>query len=272
VKQVGILWLVAIASVLVVALSCAAQSQRRPQNQNETQHPQQLPSTDQRGTKETPLVVKVLPADGAEEKSKQETADHEAKYQLDANIFHLGVATVIVAVLQVVAIGVQALFLWLAFRATTTAAEAARDSADYTIRVQRPYLCITGIEFAAGDEVGVTYQIENIGSNPAILQKSSTEIRCLSALPASPNYSAQRTWQDRIVYSREVISGIRCTVPKSEKTLLGTTGFTFYLYGYFVFLDVFGRTRRTGFCYAFGDDKAFSRVGGPTYNYDIEIF
>ncbi len=271
-KQVGLLRLVAIASILIVASSGAAQSQRRPQNQNETQRAQQLPSTDQRGTKESPLVVKMLPADDAEEKSKQEAADREAKYQLDANIFHLGISTVVIALLQVVAIGVQALFLWLAFRTTTTAAEAARDSADCSIRAQRPYLCITGIEFVAGNEVGVTYRIENIGSNPAILQKASAEIRCLSALPTSPDYSAQRTWQDRIIYNREAIDGMRCAVPKSEKTALGTTGFTFYFYGYFVFLDVFGKTRRTGFCYAFGDDKAFSRVGGPVYNYDIEIF
>ena len=131
---------------------------------------------------------------------------------------------------------------------------------------------ITGSEFVVGDEVGATYRIENIGNTPAILQKSSTEIRCLPALLISPNYSTQRTWGDRIVYSREAIAGMRCTVPKSEKTVLGATGFTSYFYGYFVYLDVFGKFRRTGFCYAFDGDKSFSRVGGPAYNYDIEIF
>jgi hypothetical protein len=272
VKQVGILWLVAITGILAVALSGAAQSQRRPQNQIEIQRIQQPPLTEQRGTRETPLVVKVLPADDAEERSKQEAADREAKYRLDANIFHLGVVTVLVAVLQVVAIGAQALFLWLAFRATTMAAEAARDSADHAIRIERPHLCITGIEFAAGDDVGVTYRIENIGNNSAILQKSSTEIRCMRALPTAPDYSDQRKWEDRIVYSREAIAGMRCAIQKSEKKFLGAAGFTFYFYGYFVFLDAFGKTRRTGFCYAFGDDKAFNRAGGAPYNYDIEIF
>jgi hypothetical protein len=282
VKQVGILWLAAIASMLVIALSSDAQSQRRPPNQSETQRAQQPPATDQRvqqppatdqrGTSEAPLVVKVLPTDDAKEKSEQEAADREAKHELDTNTFRLGIATVVVAFLQVVAIGVLAWFLWLAFRATSIAAEAARDSADSSVRAQRPYLYITGIEFVVGDEVGVTYRIENIGNTPAILQKSSTEIRCLPALPISPNYSAQRTWRDRIVYSREVIAGMRCTVPKSEKTVLGATGFTSYFYGYFVYLDVFGKFRRTGFCCPFDGDKAFSRVGGPAYNYDIEIF
>jgi hypothetical protein len=65
---------------------------------------------------------------------------------------------------------------------------------------------------------------------------------------------------------------MRCTVPKSEQTVLGATGFLSYFYGYFVFLDVFGKTRRTGFCYAFDRDKTFSRAGGPAYNYGIEIF
>lgn len=272
VRQAGVLWLAAIASMLAIALSSDAQSQRRPPNQNETQRAQQLPAIDQRGTSEAPLVVKVLPTDDAEEKSKQEAADRDAKHQLDTNTFRLGIVTVAVAFLQVVAIGLQALFLWLAFRATTIAAEAARDSANSSVRAQRPYLYITGIEFVAGEAVGATYRIENIGNTPAILQKSSTEIRCLAVLPISPDYSAQRTWPDRIVYSREVIAGMTCTVPTNEKTLLGAAGFTPYFYGYFVFLDAFGKTRRTGFCYAFGGDKAFSRVGGPAYNYDIEVF
>jgi hypothetical protein len=127
VKQVGILWLAAIASMLVIAVSSDAQSQRRPPNQIETQLAQQPPATDQHGTSQVPRVVKVLPADDVDEKSKQEAADREAKHQLDTNTFRLGIATVVVAFLQVAAIGVQALFLWLAFRATTMAAEAARE-------------------------------------------------------------------------------------------------------------------------------------------------
>jgi hypothetical protein len=92
---------------------------------------------------------------------------------------------VIVAFLQVVAISVQALFLWLAFRATTMAAEAARDSADSSLRAQRPYLYITGIEFVPGDEIGATYRIENFGNTPAILQKSSTESKYPPAKPGA---------------------------------------------------------------------------------------
>lgn len=271
-KQAGILWLATIVSALVIASPGDAQSQRRPPNQNEVLRAQQPPPADQRGTSEAPLVVKVIPGDDAEEKSTQEAADREARRQLDASTFRLGIATLVLAFLQIVAIGVQALFLWLALRANSTAAEAARDSADSSVRTQRPYLYITGIEFVAGDEVGATYRIENIGNTPAILQKSSTEIRCLPALPISPDYSAQRTWQERVVYSREVIAGMRCALPRGEKTVVGADGFTIYFYGYVVFLDVFGKTRRTGFCYAFGKDKAFSRAGGPAYNYDIEIF
>lgn len=271
-KQAGILWLATIASMVVIALSSYAQSQRRPPIQNEPPRAQQSPPTDQRGTSEAPLVVKVLPGEDAEEKSRQEAADREASRQRDSSVFHLGIATLVVAFLQIVAIGVQAVFLWLAFKAMSIAAQAARDSADSTMRAQRPYLNIAGLEFAAGNEVGTTYRIENIGNTPAILQKSSTEIRCLAVLPISPDYAAQRTWQDRIIYNREAAAGMRCILPTSERTVLGAGGFTTYFYGYFVFLDVFGKTRRTGFCYAFGKDKAFTRAGGPAYNYDIEIF
>lgn len=255
--------------MLVITLSSDAQSQRRPLIQNGAQ---QSPATDQRGTSDAPLVVKVLPGEDAQEKSRQEAADREARRQHDSNVFRLGIATVVAAFLQIVAVGVLATFLWLAFRTMSIAAEAARDSADSAVRAQRPYLNITGLEFAAGDEVGASYRIENIGNTPAILQKSSVEIRCLPALPISPDYAAQRAWQDRIVYSKDAIAGSRCMLPKAEKTVLGASGFTTYFYGYLVFLDVFGKTRRTGFCYAFDKDRAFSRAGGPAYNYDIEIF
>jgi hypothetical protein len=103
VKHASIVGLAVIASTLVVALSSDAQSQRRPPNQTEIQLAQRPPATDQRGTSQAPLVVKVLPADDADEKSKQEAANREARRQLDTNTFRLSIATVALAFLQVLA-------------------------------------------------------------------------------------------------------------------------------------------------------------------------
>src|SRR5580700_9396562 len=47
----------------------SAQSQRRPPNRNQTQSTQHPAATDQRGTNQAPLVVKVLPPEDAEDKA-----------------------------------------------------------------------------------------------------------------------------------------------------------------------------------------------------------
>jgi hypothetical protein len=115
------------------------------------------------------------------------------------------------------------------------------------------------------------YRIENIGTTPAILQETCIQIRCLQTLPPTPDYSVHRTWRDRVVYNKEPITGLNCTVPATEKMSVGSSGYTTYFYGYFLFLDFFGKKRQIGFCSAFDGDMMFYRAGGGTYNYDREI-
>jgi hypothetical protein len=59
-------------------------------------------------------------------------------------------------------------------------------------------------------------------------------------------------------------------VPDAETRFVGQDGYTSYFYGYFTFIDLFGKTRTIGFCYAFDGDIMFERVGGTAYNYDKE--
>jgi hypothetical protein len=129
-------WRVFLCAVVLMAVSAeSAQSQRRPPNRNQTQSTQQPAATDQRGTNQAPLVVKVLPPEDAEDKAKQEAADRAAKDQFDTNTLILGIATVVVAFLQFVAIGVQAIFLWFAFKAAKDAVNAAEKQAKIADRL-----------------------------------------------------------------------------------------------------------------------------------------
>src|SRR5580700_6876340 len=117
------------ALALILANTDFADSQRRPENRNQTQSTQQPAATEQRGTDKSPVVIKVLPPEDAEAKTKQEAADSAAKDQFDTNTLRLGIATVVVAFLQFVAIGVQAVFLWFAFKAAKYAVNAAETQA-----------------------------------------------------------------------------------------------------------------------------------------------
>jgi hypothetical protein len=275
------LWLTDVVSILLFVTVDAAESERRSgrnQPQSQPQQTQQAPATDQRGTPQNPLFIQQISPETSEaERAEKAKADHE-KENLDrqlvkfsGDLAYYTLALVVVAVLQFVALIVQAIILGRTLRATAIAAQAAKDSADSSVLVQRPYLYITGIEFTIADAVGVTYRIENIGTTPAILQETSIQIRCLQTLPSTPDYSVHRTWRDRIVYNKDPITDLSCTVPAIERTFVGGSGYTTYFYGYFSFLDFFGKTRQIGFCYAFDGDMMFSRAGGSAYNYDREI-
>jgi hypothetical protein len=284
------LGLTCVVSFILVATVNAAESKRgsgqiQPQNQprqsqSQPQQTQQPPTPNQAGTEQNPLFIKQIPPEGYEaERAEKAKADRE-KAELDRKLVKFNddlanytLLLAVVAILQFFALAVQTIVLARTLRATAVAARAAKESADSSVLVQRPYLYITGIDFRIEDEVGVTYRIENIGATPAILQQTSIQLRCLRTLPPVPDYSAPRTWRDRIVYNKEPIidHGLRCIVPATERVFVGGGGYTAYFYGYFLFLDFFGKTRQIGFCYAFDGDMMFTRAGGNAYNYDREI-
>ena len=129
--------LLGLAFFLALMPDLLARSRRPPPDRNQAQSAQQPAATDQRGTDETPFIVKVLPSEDAKAKAEQEAADRAAKDQLDTNTFRLGIATIIVAFLQFVAIGVQAIFLWLAFKATKKSADIAEAS---LVKLERAFV------------------------------------------------------------------------------------------------------------------------------------
>jgi hypothetical protein len=82
---------IALALLATIASDAWGQSKRPPPDRNQTQRTEQQPSTDERGTAQSPAIVKIVPPDDAEAKAKQEAKDRAAKDRLDTNTIRLGI-------------------------------------------------------------------------------------------------------------------------------------------------------------------------------------
>jgi hypothetical protein len=96
--------------------------------QTEPNAAQQRPAIDQRGTDQMPLTVKILPAQKTEPDTTAEREEHEEKAALDRRLVLFNGLLIVVGSLQFLAISVQAIFLWLAFKQSRRPADIARDA------------------------------------------------------------------------------------------------------------------------------------------------
>ncbi|MHB8268811.1 hypothetical protein [Bradyrhizobium sp.] len=176
--------------------------------------------------------------------------------------------------------GIQGYFLLRADGTARIAANAATLSANAAVAVERPQLLIAKINLkqyttTKGALSGpiqswrCRYDIENYGKTPAILEFSSVNLRYLQGLPADPPYKELKPWRDRLIYSKEATGDLSVALPTEDTPHLGSSeGFELFLFGYFIFEDVFGKRRKTGFCYLCGENGKFFRLRNPAYHYD----
>jgi hypothetical protein len=192
------------------------------------------------------------------------------------------VFTIVIAIFTMV----LAFFTVSLARSTRVAADAAAEGAQAESAIRRPRLMVSAVQSSVnvtGKGWAINYGIENFGTTPAILQQTSIQTRILPGLPIPPEYETPRIWRDRIIYGSQGISvkeGLRCSTPQGDDdTMLGvgdleggTKGTDLYFFGYLVFLDIFDKTRKIGFCFKINTlIGGMAREGGSAYNYDAEI-
>jgi hypothetical protein len=168
------------------------------------------------------------------------------------------------------------------WRETKTVADAAKNSADAAISLERPYLLLAKMHLRERRDLPgefstytCEYTIENYGKTPAVLVSSCVELRCLQGLPNTPPYKRLKPWRDKVIYQKEPIGDdeLIVTLAEEDRQFLGEelTGYDLFLFGYFMFYDVFGKRRKTGFCYRLDRGlPAFWRIRIPAYHYDTE--
>lgn len=141
-----------LLAIFLLLLGATAQAQQSPQSARPTQTKSTTIKNqsihDQRGTDQFPLAVKIIPTQQSQSEIEQ---DRNQKLQQAANEQQLTVFTgllVLVGFLQFVAISVQAVFLWLAFRVGKDAANAATRSAtaaeNAIVKLERAFVAVGG--------------------------------------------------------------------------------------------------------------------------------
>jgi hypothetical protein len=110
---------------------------------NKPQPTQQTTITDQRGTQESPIVVKVLPAQKAPEETVQDAEDRKNKRENDGNIVDLTAVLAIVAVLQLGVYGYQS------YQLTKTVRSAGEQSAAMDRHIDEAARSATAMETIA---------------------------------------------------------------------------------------------------------------------------
>jgi hypothetical protein len=274
-----LLFLVAI----LIADTAFAQKGRPPNNNQPSTQMVQPPSLDERGTDKIPLTVKVLPAQGAEEKAVEEERNRQEKATIDEKIafetqrvadytFWLSAFTLAVFFSATVQVG---LFFWqliLIKRGTQdaeNAGRAAKISADATaesvellrsnaIRELRAYVFVETAdisEFRDGKQPDCTVTIKNSGKTPAYSVShfggfSFREFPLRQPLPTDDNSPTSTANVPSGGVVHKLLEGRVLT--SEQLRLLDASEAAFYCYGEVKYVDTFSVPHFTRYRFVLG--------------------
>jgi len=242
---------------------------KQPPQRTQSQATQQQPASEQRGTENSPVVVKVLPTQQNEEKAKADAKEHDEKQKLDRDTFRLSVATVVIIFLQLLIFAAQACFLWGTLKATANTANAANLNAQAVMDAEGaqifPVIIESNLkESFSGDAVytlpaqtpdvlflppKLSYCFKNYGKTPAKLQSIMHNIAFFQL--DSKSRPAMHTVDElalEIIGAGETSSKIDCEMLDHFKASMVEAAVEYraelMFYGEAVFTDFFDRQFR----------------------------
>ncbi len=268
---------IALTLLAAFASDSWGQSKQPPAQSKQSAQP---PASDQRGTEQVPLAVKILPAQDAKEKADKEDHERQEKGKVDEKLAfetqriadytdRLALFTIFLFCVAVLQAG---LFLWQlrymrqGMRDTEVAAKAARDSAEATKesvalakdtaqRQLRAYISveIRGFQFDRDPNLALVckanFEIRNDGQTPAYDVRTNVDFR-IAAQPllsdfTRPNDNILR-FENSISPNRtQEASGTKAFSIEKQKLLPGQK---LYFLGLILYKDAFGIERETWFC------------------------
>lgn len=298
-----------IASVFLIALlflgNSGNQSQQSPslqpaksvQQQTNSKNTEKTTTNDQRGTENSPIIIKVLPTKEIEKETHQAQKDRKEKTELDRKLTEytkeLSIFTEVLAVVaffQLVVFGVQAWKLHQTVKATKESADAALKTAHHMEVAERAYIKISHTPsglvrrtplaemlYGQNRAYEIDMEVRNIGKTPAELTRLSFSHILLptdAPLPAIPPYNSSTEEEAirAIMYGTDAIfpfPSFTVSVEDFEAINAGRTHF--YVLGYADYIDHFGTHHRAGYArrydpHATGNNLLI--VTQPGYNYD----
>jgi hypothetical protein len=260
----------ALALLAAFASDSWGQSKQPPKIQ--TQPATQQAAPDQRGTENSPIVVKVLPTQENEERAKADAKEHDEKRKLDRDTLWLSAATVTIIFFQLLIFGAQAYFLWGTLRATATAAKAAIIAAEHIPRVERAYLFVgpsQADEMWKQDETGQAHHritsvgliFENQGKTPALIRRVYGQFS--EAMPTEdiPHYEGGVI----VMFDNAIPGGSKQTRERMfESGILGPQ----YFFGFVEYDDIFReKLKISRFCvHLLPQEQRFDLAGPRSWN------
>lgn len=275
-----------IAAVLMAlaAFVCMAQSQPPTQApakasqsiQQATPSKNQNSNKDKRGTKDSPLVVDVVPAPDAQIRADEERENREKETAINYGIRNFTGWLVIGTFL------LGAIAIWQGYLIHQQIKLARREF----ISSHRPRLAIKDLNFkphinssspfAPGKATQIEYAIVNLGdtSGEIINGGATTLVTSSNIFPARTPISDQtKDFKDM-----KLACGQACKfdvtsriVPNNAQEIeeLNTGAKRIYYYGAFEYVDDLGFNRRTGFCRLYNPVSGFfEKVDAPDYEYE----
>lgn len=176
---------VALVLALLIATSLLSWGQPSQQFQPQSQQTQVQPAPDQRGTEQSPLIVKAAPKSEAE--AAADAKEHEEKAQLDRQLVKYTWWLAIIAALQFGALLAQAFYL------ARTIIHGRRVERAY-VSGGGAFLEIRGIDQKTGEptsQMTNTFQltVDNYGKTPARVLNVEIGFCNATNIPAVPTYA-----------------------------------------------------------------------------------
>jgi hypothetical protein len=265
-----------VAALFLLFAATVAFSQQPPPAKGKSGQPQQPSMTDQRGTQQTPLVVKVLPIPKTNEEEAQEAKERNEKEALDRritdatdNIAYFNKILAAVAVLQFLALIFQA---WMLRRTVNTS--RASERAYVTMSHEAP-----GVVFETEGLFYLTIKVKNYGRTPAKVTDTLLKPVILppgEKLPPKPNYIRDRENLESskaflVCNDYFIVTEYFDTKEQILAIQEGTA--ILYLIGYVDYLDAFNKRHRGGYArkyVLFDKINNLQLVSDSAYSYDRE--
>jgi hypothetical protein len=262
----------------------------------------QEPYADQRGTEQSPLVVKTIQPPKTQEEIDREKADHDEKAANDRRVIDytgaladytralawLTGGLVIVALFQFGVLIYQVRLFGKSAAAAQLAADSARKSADATIETvdaiqaqvrtmqaqDTAYLFVKvrafnrDWRFDQGDNPGQII-VKNHGKTPAILMKISDVSGVFQGFPDADS------WIDRNIIPETIINpgedellSVNFRIGENQLQSVIDGGYPLVSLGCIYYEDVFGNERKTGFCWQYDYwQNELQPIDDKKYNY-----
>jgi hypothetical protein len=276
--------------MLVVILAASLALQNPPpsggvasQNQqNHSREAAQAADTNQRGTEQSPIVIKQLPTPKTKEELDQEAQDRQERTATDGKIVYftgwLVAATIALAVIGFLQVVV---FFWQGIQLKRTVA-AGQESAKAFMAGERAWIAATldlvqgkrylhetsenGVEAVSGS---FRLSHQNVGKTPAWVTNIRACLQVVTVLPEPPQLSAL----EMVEHLDETLAtgqgGTASDFGLRTEINLPPTGHhrMTIVWGVIEYRDIFEKTRRTYFGYAVNPDRtSFRRLISRAYN------